>query len=368
MNSSFKQFAPLNRLNAGLVRSKVFKSEKEGPFLSSTPRYQRFLACMESFGRNLLGLEYILDRISSHFHITYSREDRRRAGEYRPVKNIVLLRVDLIMFFMTTKILLDNVAFFTPFYYREPIMNGKGKDVRDLERPWDFRSMKSHFTRNNRVLDQRFCDLLRNHSPWTDEICDIRKFLVHRFHDLLIDHDFWTRTYFAFLYEFNRRKDFIPDVLSYVAKVYFKFVRFLRDYEALFKYNCENQFASFEYFFQGGSYAKGLDEKHLFFVSLGRILNNKILIRIHPNRRDIITSKLEEIMREEKCTCNICGSYNFQIRPTVEQYILISVQCGCGKRLPIPFLVEKKFFPYFMVKNRRENLWGLIPYTLNKAD
>lgn len=367
MNSAFKRFAPLNKLNMGLTRSEVFKSKKGSLFLDSSPRYQRFAACMESFGRNFLSLKYILDRIASHFHITYSKEDRERAGEYRMVKNTVLLCVDLDVFFITMKILLDDIAFFTPFYYKEPVIFKK-EDVRDSEFPWSFRSMKKYFLEEKKAFGQEFTDLLREHSPWMDDICDIRKFLVHRFHDLDINHDFWTRTCFAFLYEFNTRKDFIPDILSYVAKTYFKFVRFLKDYEALFKNKCEKQFPSFEYFYEGSTYAKALDKVHLFFASLGRILDNRILIRVHPNRRDIVTSKLEEIMREEKCICNKCGSYKFQIRPTVEEFILISVQCTCGNLLPIPFIVEKKFFPYFMDQNRRENFWGLIPYTLNKSN
>lgn len=368
MNSSFKQFNPLRRLNTSLTRSEAFQPKKQHDFLDSDPPYQRFEACTTSFERNFLSLQRTLDRIASHFHIAYSKDDGARTGQYMVVKDAILLSVDLQTFFVTMKILLDDIAFFTPFYYKRAISRRKDKDMRDSERPWGFREMKGYFLKEKSCPDQQFADLLGKHSLWMDEVCDIRRLLLHRFHSLVIDHDFWTRSYFAFVYEFNRRKGFIPDVFLYVAKVYFKLVRFLRDYEVIFKNRCAEQFSSFEYFSEGCSYVRKLNEVHLFFASLGRILDNRILIRVHRNRRRTIARKLEEIMREENLVCNECCSFGFQIRPTVEESVLISAQCACGKALPIPLIVEKKFFPYFMDKNRRENSWGLIPYTLDKPN
>lgn len=368
MNSSFKQFGPLLRLNTSLIHSEAFQPKKQVDFLRSDPPYKRFEACTTSFERNLLSLQRTLDRIASHFHITYSRDDPARSGEYIVVRDPVLLRLDLQTFFVTMKVLLDDIAFFTPFYYKNAISWGKDKDVRDSKWPWGFIQMKRHFLEDKSRADQQFTDLLRKHSPWTDEVCKMRRLLLHRFHNLVIDHDFWTRSYFACVCEFYRRKDFIPDVFLYVAKVYFKLVRFLKDYEVLFKKSCAEQFSSFDYFSEGSPYAGKLNEVHLFFASLGRILENRILIRVHHNRRGTIANKLERIMREGNLVCNECRSYRFQVRPTVEEFVLISAQCDCGKALPIPLIVEKKFFPYFMNQNRRENLWGLIPYTLDKSN
>lgn len=350
----------------GLLRSEVFEFEKNHFPLDYSPRYKKFVACTESFRRHLLSLKYILDRVASHFSVTYNKQDRHNIDKNRIVRNTVLLSIDLDAFFITMKILLDHIALFTPFYYKGPLMKNK-KDVRDLEYPWSFRAMKNYFLVEHKDFDTEFADLLFNHSPWMDDVCDTRDFLVHRFHNLSINHDYWTQTYFAFLYEsLIKKKDFIPDILSYIAKIYFEFTKFLKDYEVLFKNKCEIQFLSFKYFYEGSTYANGLDRTHLFFAALGRILKNRILIRIHPNRRDLILTKLEEIMKEEKCVCAKCNSYKFQIRPTVEEFILISAQCVCGKPLPIPFIVEKKFFPYFMDQNQRDVFWGLIPYILNK--
>lgn len=363
----FKQFAPLNKLNMGLLRSEVFESEINRFPLEYGLRYRKFVSCTESFRRYLLSLRYILDRIASHFSITYNKKDRQGIEKNRVIRNTVLLSVDLDAFFITMKILLDHVAFFTPFYYKQPLIKNK-KDVRDLEFPWSFRSMKNYFFDEHRDFDLEFTELLLKNFPWMDDICDTRDFLVHRFHDFLIGQDYWTQTCFAFLYELlNKKKDFIPDILSYIAKIYFEFTKFLKDYEVLFKNKCEMQFPSFRYFYEGSTYANGLDRTHLFFASLGRILKNRILIRIHPNRRDIVSNKLEEIMKEEKCICTKCKDYKFQIRPTVEEFILISAQCVCGNSLSIPLIVEKKFFPHFMDQNQRDNFWGLIPYTLDKS-
>ena len=362
----FKQFAPLNKLNMGLLSSEVFESEKNRFPLERSPRYKKFVACTESFRRYLLSLNYILDRVASHFSVTYNKKDRQNIDKNRVVRNTVLLSVDLDAFFITMKILLDHIAFFTPFYYKEPLKKDK-KDARDLKFPWSFRSMKKHFLNNHEDFDPEFNELLLRHLPWMDDICDTRDFLVHRFHDFSIGQDYWTQTCFAFLYElFNEKKDFIPDILSYIAKIYFEFTKFLKDYEVLFKNKCEMQFSSFRYFYEGNTYANRLDRTHLFFAALGRVLKNKILIRIHPNRRNIISNKLEEIMKSEKCICIKCKSYKFQIKSTVEEYILISAQCACGNPLSIPFIVEKKFFPYFMDQNQRNVFWGLIPYTLDK--
>lgn len=358
MNFSFKQFAPLNKLNMSLLHSEVFKSEANRRPLEYSPRYKNFIASTESFRRHLVSLHYILNRIATHFSITYNKKDRQGIEKNRVMQNTVLLGVDLDSFFITMKILLDHVAFFTPFYYKEPLIKSK-IDVRDLLFPWSFRTMKKYFLNEHKDFDAEFNNLLLEHSHWMDDICNMRDFLVHRFHELSINQDYWTQTCFAFLYEsFNKRKDFIPDVLSYVARVYFEFTEFLKDYEALFKNKCEIQFTSFEYFYEGNTYANSLDRTHLFFATLGRILKNRILIRIHPNRRNAVSTKLEEIMKEEKCVCVKCNSYKFQIRPTVEDFILISVQCACGNPLTVPFIVEKKFFPYFMDSNQSDIFWG----------
>lgn len=361
---NFKQFSPLSKLNMSLIRSEVFEDTRKDPFRDN-PRYRRFAACMESFDRNLLTLDYVLDRIAGHLNITYHKNDRQQSGEYKIVKNTILLGIDLAMFFITTKILLDDIAFFTPFYYKDPIMIG-GKDIRDSEWPWDFRSMKSYFIQKNPDLDKEFAKLLSASSGWTDYICDIRKFLVHRFHDLVIGQDYWTNTCFAFLYEFNKKKDFIPDILSYIAKTYFKLTKFLTGCEMFFKNKCEAQFPSFSYFHEGSTFANALNKRHLFFAAFGRILTNKILIKIHPNRRNTIPGILEDIMRQEQCSCDKCNSFDIQIKPTLNEFILISAKCTCGNILTIPLIVEKKFFPYFMDKNRREHFWGLLPYTLDK--
>jgi len=97
-------------------------------------------------------------------------------------------------------------------------------------------------------------------------------------------------------------------------------------------------------------------------------LDNKILIRIHPNLRGKIHQLLEGFLQEENITCEKCNGYEVNISPTVENFVLISVKCKCGNTLSLPTIVEKKFYPHFMDKDSR-NLrlrWGLIPYTLSK--
>ncbi len=208
---NFKQFHPLYKLNSGLMNSDVFKALKEKPF-DTHPRHQRFAACMESFRNNLLILEYLLGRIAEHHHITYSTSERQYFDGYKFVQNTIVLGIDLKMFYVTIKILLDNIAFFIPFYYDAPILWRK-EDVRDAKKPWDFRSMKVHFIKKYPSFDSEFARFLSESTIWTDDICDIRNFLVHRFHDISINQDFWTATSYGFLYEFTRKKDFIPDIL-----------------------------------------------------------------------------------------------------------------------------------------------------------
>jgi len=369
MTRSFKQYNPLYKLNMGLIRSEVFAEErsfgKERSF-----RYKRFSACMESFSRNYMRLERLLDRLAKDHNITYTKEDRTNVSKYQQVKDSMLLGNDLVMFFIVMKILLDDVAFFTPFYYRNPIPYGRKKkisDLRDSEWAWNFKQMRGCFFGKNSP-DEEFASLLKGERDWIDEVCHIRNLLIHVFHDLSIDHDYWTSAYYAFLYEFNQRKDFMPNVLTYVAKIYYRFGRFLNNYEQFFKKRCEKQFPSFEYFYEGHTTAGGLNKTHLFFGGLGRILYNKILIRIHPNIRGKIQPMLENFLREENIACDICKAYDIETKPTVENFVLVSVKCKCGNSLPIPMIVEKKFYPNFMDKGRR-NLrlrWGLIPYTLDK--
>ena len=90
-------------------------------------------------------------------------------------------------------------------------------------------------------------------------------------------------------------REFIPDVLSYVAINFFKLIRFLNSVEAHFKNKCEKEILAYKYFHEGGSYANKIDKAHYFFASLGRMLDGKILIRIHPNVRGEIESRFHTI-------------------------------------------------------------------------
>lgn len=281
------------------------------------------------------------------------------------MKNTFALENDLLLFFTVLKIFLDDIAFLLPFYFKEPIRVGAKKpDMRDMERPKDFRSLKKFFY-DNEDIDNEFVDILKANEEWTDELCDIRKFLMHRFHDLSINNDWWTQSYYGLLYEFNDIKRFIPDILAYVAKIYYRFVRFTKGIEKHFKNRCQEQFPDFEYFGSGRPFANSLDKTHLFFAGLGKLLENKIIIRVQGEKfRRQIPKILEHFMREEKVVCNSCDKFKFQIKPTVEHYVVISSHCNCGGPLPIPLSVERKFYPHFMDQNTGKIAERLIPYEL----
>ena len=363
MPHSFRHYNPLYRLNTGLLRSDTFP--QKGFFDSNpNPRYLRFCACMKSFDRNYIRLHRLLDSIARCLNITYTKDDRTNISKYLSATDSMFIGNEIVMFFFIIKILLDDVAFFTPFYYSEPFAYGKVKDIRDSERPWSFYGMYRYFVTHG-TTDREFTDMLQGNTIWTDEVCNTRNFLTHNFHDLYIHHDSWTAAYYAFLYEFNKKRNFIPNVLSYIAKTYYKLVSFLKSYEAFFKKRCEIHFPSFKYFHEGHTTSGRLDKTYLFFGGLGRMIDNRILIRIHPNIRGKIPCLLEKFLQEENISCAKCKKYNIEINPTVGNYILISAKCNCDNRLPVPTIVEKKFYPHFMDQNRRDELWGLIPYTLN---
>lgn len=363
MSKSFKQFNPFYKLNSGLFDTEIF-GEKRIFLRNEESRYTKFAACIQSFERNLIRLHHILNRIAEHLNITYGINDRKKAGRYK-VQNTIALGLDVNMFIITVKVLLDNIAFFTPFYYKEPTIWGK-KDARDRKYPWSFSQMKTHFIGNILSRDEDFLKILEKNSDWSDSVCGLRNSVLHKFHDLVINYDYWTDTYYAFLYNFNTKIDFIPDVLSYVARIYYKFVKFSKEYEHFFKTRCEKQFSSYEYFHKGYAVARALNKGHLFFGGLGRLIENKVLIKIHPNRRDKISTLLSKFLQEENIACGICHSYDFNVKPTVNEFVLISIKCSCGKPLSIPIIIEKKFFPHFMDPNDRPTFWGLIPYTLGQ--
>ncbi len=135
--TNFKLFSPLQRLNAGLYKAKVFEGEPKIALIGGR-RYLRFAACQESFRGNLLALQYYLRRIGEHYQLTYKKEDRLSAGKNKIIQNTVLLGIDLESFFLKMKELLDCIAFFVPFYYSRPLdhqVGGTQKDARDLRDP-----------------------------------------------------------------------------------------------------------------------------------------------------------------------------------------------------------------------------------------
>ncbi|MBC8472914.1 MAG: hypothetical protein H8D56_25920 [Planctomycetes bacterium] len=305
-----------------------------------------------------------MDSIARHFHISFNSKDRKSPYKFQLVKNDFGLGNDLLLFFTIIKILLDDISFFIPFYYKQSFKYGrKNEDLRDLDRPLDFQSLK-HYFYDYKNIDNEFVEILKANEEWINDICDKRKFLIHRFHDLSIHNDWWIHAYFAFFYTFNDVKCFIPNVLTYVSRMYYNFVKFTTNIEEHFKSICQKQFSEFEYFEEGYASSRGLDKTHLFFAGLGRLLENKILIRIHPVRRNKITKTLEYFMREEKVICNKCNISNCKIQPTIEDFVIISSHCDCGKSLPIPLRVEEKFYPHFMDQSQKQVIGQLVSYDL----
>jgi len=259
---------------------------------------------------------------------------------------------------------IDDMAFYVPFYFQDAIKYDKGTpDLRDKKHYPAFRAVRDFFYKEH-VLDEGFVGILKSNEEWINEISETRNFLIHNFHDLSLNSDCWTDSYYVFFYEFHNIKSFIPNALTYVAKMYFNFVKFTKDYEEHFKRRCQGQFPEFEYFEGGHATSSGLGKTHLFYAGLGKLLEDKILIRIHSGRRKNIPKVLEYFMREEGIVCESCDLHNFKIQPTVEHYVKISAFCGCGNPLPIPSSIEKKFFPYFMDQNRKHVIDRLIPYDL----
>lgn len=360
---NFIQFHPLNRLNRGLIQLDIFNRENSKPFQRSV-REQRFAACMESFYRNVIRLHRLLDSIAGHLNVSYDSKDRKQPYQYHIVKNSITLGNDLFLFFVVMKVLLDDMAFFVPFYFPEPIKYGKKvQDLRDEESSLSF-SQFEYFFFQNEDLDKDFANILKANDEWTKEICNTRNFLVHQFHDISLYDDYWTHSCCALLYEFYKLKTFIPNMLTYVAKTYFCFVRFTHQYEEHFKKMCEIRFPKFEYFSSGHAYSSGLGKTHLFFSGLGRLLQNGILIRIHPAQRMRIPKILEYFMREERIVCGICSRYEIKIKPFIENYVIIFSYCGCGNPLSIPLRVERNFYPHFMDQNQKHIIDSLIPYEL----
>lgn len=360
---NFRQFFPLHRLNSGVSKLDIFNRDKSKP-LELGFRLKRFAACMESFHRNTIRLHRLLDSIAKRFNIPYNSKDRKSPYQFQLVLNDFGLGNDLLLFFTIIKILLDDIAFFVPFYFKESLKYGrKNKDLRDIDRVLDFQTLK-HYLYDHKNIDNGFVEILKANEEWINDICDKRKFLIHGFHDLSVHNDWWTHAYFAFFYEFNDAKVFIPNVLTYVSKMYYHFVKFTTDFEEHFKNMCQEQFSEFEYFEAGHAYSSGLGKTHLFFAGLGRLLENKILIRIHQARRNQIPKILEYFMREENVVCNTCNMFKTQIQPTIEHYVIISSYCECGKSLQIPLKVEKKFYPHFMDQNQKHIIDQLISYEL----
>ena len=360
---NFRQFSPLARLNNSVSQLGIFQKDKTKP-LELGFRLKRFVACAESFHRNTIRLHRLLDSIARHFSISYHSRDRKSDYQYALVKSVLDLGNDVLLFFTILKILLDDIAFFVPFYFREPIRIGpKNEDLRDRERPLDFQALK-HYIYKHEDIDETFVQLLRENEEWINDLCDKRKFLIHRFHDLSVSNDWWTHAHYALLYDFNSVRAFIPNILTYVSRIYWHFVEFTKDFEEHFTKACQEQFTEFEYSRAGQAYATGLDRTHLIFAGLGRMLENRILIRIHPARRSLVPSTLEYFMREEEIACDSCGAIRVHIRPTIEDYVVISSTCDCGKSLPIPMLVEERLFPHFMDQNQKHIIDQLIPYEL----
>ncbi len=357
---NFKQFYPLTRLNQSVSRLDIFNRELSKPHEMSF-RYKRFAACDESLHRNTIRFRHLLNSISEHFNVSYDSKERKKNREFKLMKNKFALENDLLLFFAVLKIFLDDMAFFVPFYFKEPIkVSAKNPDMRDMKRPKDFRSLK-HYFYENEDIDKGFVSILKANDEWTNELCDIRKFLIHHFHDLSVGNDWWTQSYYGLLYEFNEIKGFIPDILFYVAKIYYRFVRFTKDFEEHFKNRCQIQFSEFEYS-ESGCVSSGLNKTHFYFAGLGRLLKNSILIRIHPCQRNKIPKTLEYFMQEEKIVCSVCDSYQVNIKPTIENFVIISANCDCGKSFRIPPNVERKFYPFFMDQNQRHIIDRLISF------
>ena len=359
---NFKHFSPIQRLNAGFRDPQAFGSEKKINMFGGR-RYHRFIACGEAFRQNILAINWILRRIAEHYKLTYKKEDRLSAGKYQIIQNTILLSMDLESFFLKLKIVLDCVAFFVPFYYKDPLLhksNGVQKDARDLNDPWAFRTMSNHFM-SGKKRDVKFRKILQVNADWIEDVLWKRDILQHKFHRMSVSHDYWTTNCYAYLYEFNQKRDFIPDVLAYVSVIYFKLVRFLKETEEHFKGVCEREILGYKYFHEGSSYSSRLDKSHLFFVAKGRVLNDKILIRIHPNLRSGIEALSVKILNDLKMVCRKCRKVNFKIRPTIEHYILISAQCSCGNVLPLSNSVAKRFTPHYFDRNNDSDLWDLRP-------
>jgi hypothetical protein len=345
-DGNFRQFSPFERLNSSVLKLSVLRPEKSKS-LELEHRAKRYGACVTSFHRNTIRLHRLLDSIAGHFNVSYDSQERKAPYHFRLVKSNFGLGNDLLLFFTILKILLDDIAFFVPFYFRDPLKSGrKNEDLRDLDRPFDFQALKHYFYKRENI-DGEFVEILRRNEEWINDLCDKRKFLIHRFHDLSVDNDCWTHAYCAFLYEFNNLRAFVPNVLTYVSRMYYHFVAFTEESERHFRKTCRGQFTEFEYSEAGQAYSGGLDRTHLFFAGLGRLLENKILIRIHPARRSRIPIIMEYFMREEKVVCSVCSAFRILIRPIIEDYVVISSSCNCGKPLPIPLRVEEKVFSAF---------------------
>ena len=357
---SFNQFNPLYKLNSGVGILDAYTGDKSS--LDLGVRLARFVACMQSFRKNVIRLQRLLDSISSRYGLSYKSKDRKRPYQFNFLRQFFGLENDLLLFFIIVKILLDDMALFVPFYYKESLGYGpKNRDLRDIKRPLDFQSLKKHFY-DHQKIDANFVELLKGNDEWIDEICDRRKFLVHRFHDLSAGNDFWTHSYYVLFYEFTAIKGFIPNVLIYVAKIYYSFVRFTIDFEEHFKNLCQNQFPRFEYFYAGCTVANAPNKTHLFFAGLGRLLRNDILIRIHPKQRERLAKLVEYFMREENVICRVCNKYKIHIRATTEHYVVVSSCCDCGTPLPISLGVERRIYPHFMDQSKKHIVDVLIPH------
>ena len=354
--ASFKYFSPLQRLNAGFFKTKIFTGETKINLFGGR-RYHRFAACSDSFRDNLLAVNYALRRIGEHYRLTYKKEDRLGATEYKVIKNTILLSIDLESFFLGLKKVLDCVSFFVPFYYKEPLKHDK-QDARDLKNPWAFRTMKKHFI-TGKTKDTPFKEILTSNSDWIEDILWKRDILSHKFHRLSISQDYRTNSCYAYLYEFNKKRDFIPDVFLYVSITYFKLVRFLAAMEAHFKDKCQKEIVEYKYFHKGSSFANKMDKVHYFFASFGRFVDGKILIRVHPNRRNEIIPRLKLVLDDLNIRCSKCKKTIVKINPKVEHFVLISAHCNCRNTIPLGMSVSKRFFPHFF--DRNQQYWDLVP-------
>lgn len=354
--ANFKYFSPLQKLNEGLFQARVFEGDTKIDLLGGR-RYYRFVACQESFRDNLLDLNYSLRRIGEHYQLTYKKDDRLSAAKYKIIPNTILLSVDLETFFLKIKALLDCIAFFVPFYFSVPLLHQK-QDVKDLRNPWAFRTMKKHFI-DGKTIDRPFKIILSDNNDWIEDILWKRDVLYHKFHRLSVSQDYWTNSCYAYLYEFNKIRDFIPDILSYVSVAYFNLVKFLEALEAHFKNKCEKEIADYKYFHEGSSFGNKMDKVHYFFVSFGRLLEGKILMRIHPGMRKEIEARLIPILINLNFRCSKCKKYVVKVKPTVENFVLISTRCACGNIIPLGGSVSKRFFPFFF--NRNQQYWSLVP-------